>query len=407
MENRNEIFRSLRRKMEKSGFLYKKSQRPHHQNRKELELVFVHPSLEKKLSDNGYKVRGKNYYIKPLSDDPNCEIGLVTGKSSPLYDISNFRKTNSEDSFDGAGAWTNREHDKAIDKLLNQITDYLGRSAVGKQLSNVATNSWIFRGNREDFDIDAYLTDFSYIYWAIKHPKHQSQVRLGDNVFIWRSKGMSQDPYGIVAFGNIVEGPVHKDQVKHPEYLLEKYWKKQEVSPFKVGIIIESARLTVESGLIDASLLLADDELSRMQLLTARQGTNFPITQDQFRKINELWRGGLYDPEEEEFSSIEGKYRLRLHKARERNKTLVKKAKERFINRFGHLFCEVCGFDFQVLYGFQYAEAHHKKPLSQIKAGEKVRESDLAIICANCHRAVHRLEGDETWQKLQEINRKK
>jgi hypothetical protein len=108
---------------------------------------------------------------------------------------------------------------------------------------------WIFRGNREDFDIDTYLHDFDYIYWAVKHEKYQREIALGDNVFIWRSKGKSKDPYGVVAYGQVVETPIHKDEVLHPEFLLEGYWKKREVSPIKVGIKLKSSRLTLEKVL--------------------------------------------------------------------------------------------------------------------------------------------------------------
>ncbi len=264
---------------------------------------------------------------------------------------------------------------------------------------------WIFRGNREDFDIDTYLRDFDYIYWAVKHKKHQRELQLDDQVFIWRSKGKSTDPYGVVALGKVVETPVHKHFVKHPEFLLEEYWEKREVSEIKVGLRLESSRLNLESGLIDSSLLLKDERLRSMQLLTARQGTNFSLTSFQFDKIYSLWHGDIHDPEEEDYSSEEGKAKLRLHKVRERDQTLIRKAKERFIKNNGKLFCEACGFDFMPVYGFGYAEAHHKKPISTIKAGEKTSVSDIGILCANCHRAVHRLRSADPWPDLLKVFR--
>ena len=265
---------------------------------------------------------------------------------------------------------------------------------------------WIFRGNREDFDIDTYLRNFNYIYWAVKHKKHQRELQIDDQVFIWRSKGKSVDPYGVVAFGKVVEAPVHKHFVRHPEFLLEEYWEKREVSEIKVGIQIEPPRLNLESGLIDSSLLLSDEQLKSMQLLTARQGTNFSLTPSQFYKVYSLWHGDTNDPEEDEYSTLEGKATLRLHKVRERDQVLIRKAKERFIRNNGRLFCEVCGYDFLPIYGFGYAEAHHKKPLSSIRAGDKISVSDIGILCANCHRAVHRLKSANPWLELQKVYRK-
>ncbi|MCU8010433.1 MULTISPECIES: EVE domain-containing protein [Shewanella] len=265
---------------------------------------------------------------------------------------------------------------------------------------------WIFRGNREDFDVDTYLGEFDYIYWAVKHAKHQNEMQSGDRVFIWRSKGKSKDPYGLVGFGVIAEPPVHKSDVKHPEFLLEEYWEKREVSEIKVGIKLQSARLDLKSGLVESSLLLRDEELSGMQLLTARQGTNFKLTDSQFNKIWVMWAGDCSEDVENEYSSDETKYRTRTHKIRERDPKLVKRAKERFVKDNGSLFCEACDYDFVDLYGFSYAEAHHKKPLNLIKAGEKTTESDMGILCANCHRAVHRIESDDPWFELLKLHGK-
>lgn len=265
---------------------------------------------------------------------------------------------------------------------------------------------WIFRGNREDFDIDAYLRGFDYIYWAVKHPKHQAEMQVGDNVFIWRSKGKSKDAYGLVAFGVIVEAPADKKEVLHPEFLLEEYWEKREVSPIKVGVKIKETRLDIDKGLVESSLLLRDEELSKMQLLTAKQGTNFRLSTSEFGKIWSLWCGETLDFQEDEYETDESKARIRTHKVRERDALLVKKAKERFLRQNGSLFCEVCGYDFLPKYGFSYVEAHHKKPLHEITAGEKTKESDLAIVCANCHRAVHRIDSDDPWSELLRIHNK-
>lgn len=57
--------------------------------------------------------------------------------------------------------------------------------------------------------------------------------------------------------------------------------------------------------------------------------------------------------------------------------------------------CMVCMFDFGKVYGVwgqDFAEVHHIEPLSEDP--ERVRETnpavDLAVVCANCHRMLHR-----------------
>jgi hypothetical protein len=89
--------------------------------------------------------------------------------------------------------------------------------------------------------------------------------------------------------------------------------------------------------------------------------------------------------------------RLVRHKRLEmklvRNRRLVQAAKRHFKARHGKLFCEVCKFDFQIEYGIRgldFIEAHHQKPIAKIRAGTRLRIADLSMVCANCHRMLHR-----------------
>ncbi|MBU9551989.1 HNH endonuclease [Burkholderia multivorans] len=90
----------------------------------------------------------------------------------------------------------------------------------------------------------------------------------------------------------------------------------------------------------------------------------------------------------------EGRRLYRLHSTRERNPQLIREAKEIAMRRDGCLRCSCCGFDFNEAYGeigHGYIEAHHTMPLSSLEDdGDIVRVEDLALVCANCHRMLHR-----------------
>lgn len=95
----------------------------------------------------------------------------------------------------------------------------------------------------------------------------------------------------------------------------------------------------------------------------------------------------------EDYEASEGGAVLRLHLSRERDRKLVAKKKQQAIAANGRLVCEVCSFDFAARYGELgdgFIEAHHRKPVSQLTEGEKTRLDDLALVCANCHRMLHR-----------------
>ena len=94
-------------------------------------------------------------------------------------------------------------------------------------------------------------------------------------------------------------------------------------------------------------------------------------------------------PEEGEEGSLEGRVLYRVHKTRERRRSEEKK--RAILGATGRLECEACGFDFLTTYGERgrgFAECHHKLPLSDGTRTTYLR--DLAIICANCHRMLHR-----------------
>jgi len=90
----------------------------------------------------------------------------------------------------------------------------------------------------------------------------------------------------------------------------------------------------------------------------------------------------------------EGKEILRQHIARERNPKLVKSAKQKFkLEHKNKLYCEVCGFDFDDKYGELgegFIEAHHIKPVSEMKDREKTKLDDIVLLCSNCHSMIHK-----------------
>lgn len=101
------------------------------------------------------------------------------------------------------------------------------------------------------------------------------------------------------------------------------------------------------------------------------------------------------DPlDNEEIESFpEGALKRRLHLYRERNRLVVMKAKELGFKRDPMLRCEICGFSFVESFGDHgsgFIEAHHKRPVATLKPDTQTRVEDIALICGNCHRMIHR-----------------
>lgn len=91
-------------------------------------------------------------------------------------------------------------------------------------------------------------------------------------------------------------------------------------------------------------------------------------------------------------SREEGESNKRFHKRIERDSRFIRLIKARFKELDPLMRCQICGFSFVEKYGHNgdgYIEAHHKVPLSKLSNACQTRESDIALVCANCHRMIH------------------
>lgn len=134
------------------------------------------------------------------------------------------------------------------------------------------------------------------------------------------------------------------------------------------------------------------DEFYKNRALLSRLAANIIATLANEQLTNELQQAGE-DTDESEYAAPEGRLLYRLHRLRERNKTIVEKKKKDHLKKHGSLACELCSFDFESVYGEVgrgFIECHHRTPLAQLSPNTKTTLNDLMLICSNCHRMVHR-----------------
>lgn len=96
-------------------------------------------------------------------------------------------------------------------------------------------------------------------------------------------------------------------------------------------------------------------------------------------------------------AATEGKLVLKRHLRRERSPKLRTMRLKQQAEEFEKNFCEACGQDAK-----QYncppekiLEVHHKLPLHKTAMEVETKLSDLAILCANCHKAIHAVGSPE------------
>jgi 5-methylcytosine-specific restriction protein A len=140
---------------------------------------------------------------------------------------------------------------------------------------------------------------------------------------------------------------------------------------------------------------------------------------NDLKKILELYillthRGGLdtnlsgtdFEPDNLKEQNLEERKKYRRHRSIERNPNTSKEVK-----KIRGYVCEACDFDFKKFYGDlslnkkgeSYIEAHHLTPLSSLPEGKALKFSakdDFRVLCANCHRMVHRKNPPYTIEEL-------
>jgi 5-methylcytosine-specific restriction protein A len=194
---------------------------------------------------------------------------------------------------------------------------------------------------------------------------------------------------GTVVVGWYKDATVYRDAqtIAKPNELQ----KKNGVSSYRIKAPADKAKLlpvgqreliiprAVKGGIGQSNVWFADKEESQkiVESVVALIDGNMPTLPDV----------------DQNQSILEGNPRLVAHLRRERSSAIVKAKKEATLQATGKLCCEACGFDFKDVYGELgdgFCEVHHIQPLSKADGVVKTELKDLAIVCSNCHRVIHR-----------------
>lgn len=144
---------------------------------------------------------------------------------------------------------------------------------------------------------------------------------------------------------------------------------------------------------------------SRMDLAVWKELGNQPaqaaILAQMIRDGAKLLTASEVDTDDEQDEEVfsEGRLLTRLHAKRERSKDIRAKA-IKSARKSGPLSCKACEKSELTHLGRvaeSMFEVHHIRPLSSLVENQTqtTRLSDVAILCADCHRLIHRLIRDE------------
>lgn len=186
---------------------------------------------------------------------------------------------------------------------------------------------------------------------------------------------------------------VYRTRQFHSAEFATKQHKRDNINSYRIVAKYENTVLINEE---ERSLIL--DPNNNRTGWPGRSSIFYPSNYDHNEELSsfivrlkEVMKSGITNGSDqvEDDAYQEGGDRLSHHKRRERSSKLVKA----FKNQLKDYSCVICGFSFEEFYGSlgkEYIEAHHLVPVSLLSEATKVSISDLAAVCSNCHRMLHR-----------------
>jgi predicted RNA-binding protein with PUA-like domain len=270
-----------------------------------------------------------------------------------------------------------------------------------QQPDGMEYTTWIFQGNPNKFDINKYVMDRRYIWWSLRQKHFEQEIKTGDEVFLWRTESDQPGNGGIIARGIIVGPPTIRTDEE-----ASQYWKTVEWKVPGLGVPVELQEVKVIDGFLPRKKILENKVLQDLLILRMANQTNYKISDVHATELNKLWGKPDVDfREDDEEADLfpEGKRVYRQHRIIERNPHLIKAAKEKFKKLHGELRCMACGFSFVEQYGAigeDFIEGHHTTPISEMSGEYHAKIENIALVCSNCHRMLHR---KRPWIKMVDL----
>lgn len=264
-------------------------------------------------------------------------------------------------------------------------------------------NYWICKGRPDLNDFDEMLVPEEKECWrTAKVPK---TLTKGDRVFFWESSPKLR----LLGLGEVTRPDCGKnkdgDKLFEIRYLTRRLESMPGIVELRGVPFVNQAQFLKPGPSSTLTPLNSEQAVTLFTLLALRNPR---------AKLDAIWPDLMSSDEDnlpsetEAFGVLarEGGHKLAMHLLRERNRQIVIAKRQASLTTQGRLLCEVCEFDFEEVYGpvgRGYSEVHHKLPLSEVESEVETRLEDLAIVCSNCHRMIHRRNPPLSMEELKNL----
>jgi hypothetical protein len=146
--------------------------------------------------------------------------------------------------------------------------------------------TWIFQGNPDEFDLDAYLATAPIQFpWLVT--RYANEIDIGDRVYIWRTQGKHK----------VVAGVIAEAEVLAPVALLPEsadgipFWRTDaaEAREERSRTLLRLVRVATPREVIRREWCVEDPVLKTLPNLKMAAGTNYPLAREQVERLAALW----------------------------------------------------------------------------------------------------------------------
>jgi hypothetical protein len=262
-----------------------------------------------------------------------------------------------------------------------------------ESITNNPPNYWVIRGRSDQNDWERMLVPGKSNHWhSAKLPRG---LESGDRIFCWESGA----PRRMVGLAELVSPNTGQNEdgetLFEVRYLTHRFAVMPTIKELRQVPVVENASF-LKLGPATTILNLTQEQGEALyQFLSVRNPDCARIWPDIVADLSAHFLPDL----DGDFTALEGASGRVDHLRRERSRELVDRKKRAVLMATNRLECEACGFDFAGVYGprgSNFCEVHHLQPLSDVHSEVETLLEDLAIVCSNCHRMLHR----EPWTDI-------
>jgi hypothetical protein len=150
----------------------------------------------------------------------------------------------------------------------------------------VAVKTWIFQGNPDLFDVDAYLATWpAECSWLVT--KYGDEIEVGDRVFLWRNRGKQKSVAGVVAEATVAARA--EPRPESPD--ARPFWRGEgnQANQTLPRALLRLNRIATKKEILRREWLEDDPVLRDLRNLKMVAGTNYLVSAEQTSRLLALW----------------------------------------------------------------------------------------------------------------------